>query len=129
MPKPGCGVQGAFILVGSNTVGPELLVVLTIGVLVYAAWRFWEAAVGQGSDAAYGAFKNFFKFRCSAPGDMPCVAENVALSLLLGAHLRLAFDILVAPMLGSLCGLKGQNEGCAPTLTPLHLRDCVRHAP
>jgi hypothetical protein len=56
-------VQGAFILVGSNTIGPELLVVLTIGVLVYAAWRFWEAAVGQGTDAAYGVYKNFFKFR------------------------------------------------------------------
>eukprot|EP00884_Botryococcus_braunii_P022405 jgi/Botrbrau1/8849/Bobra.50_2s0008.1 len=57
--------QGAFILVGSNTVGPELLVVLAIGVLVYAAWRFWEAAVGQGTDAAYGPYKNFFKFRLS----------------------------------------------------------------
>lgn len=81
MSIPGGGVQGAFILVGSNTVGPELLVVLTIGVLVYAAWRFWEAVVGQGSDAAYGAFKNFFKFRClpfgggRRPGGMPCAAR------------------------------------------------------
>jgi hypothetical protein len=56
-------VQGAFILVGSNTIGVELLVVVALGVAVYAAWRFWEAIVGQGTDAAYGHAKNFFKFR------------------------------------------------------------------
>jgi len=32
---------------------------------MYACWRFWEGITGQGSDDAFGKFKNFFKYRLS----------------------------------------------------------------
>ena len=57
--------QGAFILVGNNSFGYPLLVVMAVGVLTYAAWRFWEGITGQGSDDAFGPFKNFFRYRLS----------------------------------------------------------------
>ena len=59
------GVQGAFILVGNNSFGYPLLVVMAVGVLIYACWRFWEGITGQGSDDAFGPFKNFFRYRLS----------------------------------------------------------------
>lgn len=58
-------MQGAFILVGNNSFGYPLLVVMAIGVFTYAAWRFWEGITGQGSDDAFGPFKNFFRYRLS----------------------------------------------------------------
>ncbi|DBB00740.1 TPA: hypothetical protein ACH3X1_000673 [Trebouxia sp. C0004] len=57
--------QGAFILVGNNSFGYPLLVVMAVGVLIYACWRFWEGITGQGSDDAFGPFKNFFRYRLS----------------------------------------------------------------
>ncbi|DBA78497.1 TPA: hypothetical protein ACH3X2_007985 [Trebouxia sp. C0005] len=57
--------QGAFILVGNNGFGYPLLVVMAVGVLIYACWRFWEGITGQGSDDAFGPFKNFFRYRLS----------------------------------------------------------------
>ena len=58
-------MQGAFILVGNNSFGYPLLVVMAVGVFTYAAWRFWEGITGQGSDDAFGPFKNFFRYRLS----------------------------------------------------------------
>ena len=58
-------MQGAFILVGNNSFGYPLLVVMAVGVLIYACWRFWEGITGQGSDDAFGPFKNFFRYRLS----------------------------------------------------------------
>ena len=60
-----CLMQGAFILVGNNSFGYPLLVVMAIGVFTYAAWRLWEGITGQGSDDAFGPFKNFFRYRLS----------------------------------------------------------------
>ena len=60
---PGC--QGAFILVGSNTIGIPLLVVMAVALITYCIWRFWEAVTGQGADAAFGNLKNFFRYRLS----------------------------------------------------------------
>lgn len=57
--------QGAFILVGSNTIGIPLLIVLAIALITYCIWRFWEAVTGQGADAAFGNMKNFFRYRLS----------------------------------------------------------------
>ncbi|KAL3162116.1 hypothetical protein ABBQ32_009828 [Trebouxia sp. C0010 RCD-2024] len=57
--------QGAFILVGNNSFGYPLLVVMGIGVFTYASWRFWEGITGQGSDDAFGPYKNFFRYRLS----------------------------------------------------------------
>lgn len=58
-------VQGAFILVGNNNFGYPLLIVMGVGVFTYASWRFWEGITGQGSDDAFGPFKNFFRYRLS----------------------------------------------------------------
>ena len=58
-------MQGAFILLGNNTFGYPLLVVMAISVYMYVCWRFWEGITGQGSDDAFGPFKNFFKYRLS----------------------------------------------------------------
>ena len=63
-PVP-CFLQGAFILVGNNAFGYPLLVVMAVGVFTYAAWRFWEGITGQGSDDAFGPYKNFFRYRLS----------------------------------------------------------------
>ncbi|DBB00742.1 hypothetical protein WJX77_001794 [Trebouxia sp. C0004] len=57
--------QGAFILVGNNQFGYPLLIVMALTVYMYACWRFWEGITGQGSDDAFGTFKNFFKYRLS----------------------------------------------------------------
>ncbi|KAL0022300.1 hypothetical protein WJX79_007413 [Trebouxia sp. C0005] len=57
--------QGAFILVGNNQFGYPLLIVMALTVYMYACWRFWEGITGQGSDDAFGKFKNFFKYRLS----------------------------------------------------------------
>ena len=38
---------------------------MAITVFMYACWRFWEGITGQGSDDAFGKFKNFFKYRLS----------------------------------------------------------------
>lgn len=57
--------QGAFILVGNNQFGYPLLIVMALTVYMYACWRFWEGVTGQGSDDAFGKFKNFFKYRLS----------------------------------------------------------------
>ncbi|KAL3147402.1 hypothetical protein ABBQ38_014468 [Trebouxia sp. C0009 RCD-2024] len=57
--------QGAFILVGNNSFGYPLLIVMAIGVFTYASWRFWEGITGQGSDDAFGPYKNFFRYRLS----------------------------------------------------------------
>ncbi|KAK9814923.1 hypothetical protein WJX73_002151 [Symbiochloris irregularis] len=57
--------QGAFILVGSNTIGVPLLVVMAIALICYCMWRFWEAITGQGADASFGNLKNFFRYRLS----------------------------------------------------------------
>ena len=59
------GLQGAFILVGNNQFGYPLLIVMVLTVYMYACWRFWEGITGQGSDDAFGKFKNFFKYRLS----------------------------------------------------------------
>ena len=59
------GLQGAFILVGNNQFGYPLLIVMALTVYMYACWRFWEGITGQGSDDAFGKFKNFFKYRLS----------------------------------------------------------------
>jgi len=58
-------LQGAFIFVGKNQFGYPLLIVMALTVYMYACWRFWEGITGQGSDDAFGKFKNFFKYRLS----------------------------------------------------------------
>lgn len=58
-------LQGAFILVGSNTIGVPLLILLVIALLTYCLWRLWEGCVGQGSDAANSNARNFFRYRLS----------------------------------------------------------------
>ena len=58
-------LQGAFILGRNNSVGYPLLDIMAVGVLIYACWRFWEGITGQGSDDAFGPFKNFFRYRLS----------------------------------------------------------------
>ncbi len=68
---PGFVMQGAFILVGNNSFGYPLLVVMAVGVLIYACWRFWEGITGQGSDDAFGPFKNFFQISSQSP----CLGE------------------------------------------------------
>jgi len=82
---PGFVMQGAFILVGNNSFGYPLLVVMAVGVLIYACWRFWEGITGQGSDAAFGPFKNFFRYRLSPlvsvrlePTSVPCIHDHEA---------------------------------------------------
>ncbi|KAK9830232.1 hypothetical protein WJX72_010471 [[Myrmecia] bisecta] len=57
--------QGAFILVGSNQIGIPLLVVLAVGLATYSTWRYWEAITGQGADAEFSNFQNFFRYRLS----------------------------------------------------------------
>ena len=78
-------MQGAFILVGNNSFGYPLLVVMAVGVLIYACWRFWEGITGQGSDDAFGPFKNFFRYRLSplvsvglAASGLPCMHKDEA---------------------------------------------------
>ena len=60
-----CLLQGAFILVGSSTIGVPLLVLLAVALLTYCTWRFWEGCTGQGSDNANGNMRNFFRYRLS----------------------------------------------------------------
>lgn len=60
------GLQGAFILVGNSTAGVGYLVVMAVGVLLYSCWRYWEGITGQGSDASFGPYKNFFRYRLSS---------------------------------------------------------------
>ncbi|KAJ1951713.1 hypothetical protein IWQ62_006388, partial [Dispira parvispora] len=58
--------EGAFILLGSSDiVGVPLLLIMAVGLLFYIVWRFWEAFTGQGADATFSPWKNFFKFRLS----------------------------------------------------------------
>ena len=57
--------QGAFILVGSSSIGDGLLVVMGVCICFYAAWRFWEGITGQGTDAANSKGLNFFRYRLS----------------------------------------------------------------
>ena len=59
-------LQGAFILVGNSTAGVGYLIVMAVGVLLYSCWRYWEGITGQGSDASFGPFKNFFSYRLSS---------------------------------------------------------------
>ena len=83
IPITSCrGVQGAFILVGNNDAGYPLLLVMAMTVYMYAVWRFWEGITGQGSDDAFGPFKNFFKYRLS-----PLVSVST-LMLCLAAQIR-----------------------------------------
>ena len=69
-------VQGAFILLGNNQFGYPLLIVMAISVYMYVCWRFWEGITGQGSDDAFGPFKNFFKYRLS-----PVVSVSISSDL------------------------------------------------
>ena len=69
-------VQGAFILLGNNQFGYPLLIVMAISVYMYVCWRFWEGITGQGSDDAFGPFKNFFKYRLS-----PVVSVSISSEL------------------------------------------------
>ncbi len=80
-------MQGAFILVGNNSFGYPLLVVMAVGVLIYACWRFWEGITGQGSDDAFGPFKNFFRYRLS-----PLVSVRLGLIVLSCMHEPEAVD-------------------------------------
>lgn len=73
-------MQGAFILVGNNSFGYPLLVVMAVGVFTYAAWRFWEGITGQGSDDAFGPFKNFFRYRLSPMVSVSCTQAQLCLS-------------------------------------------------
>ncbi|KAJ1653501.1 hypothetical protein IWQ61_006385 [Dispira simplex] len=58
--------EGAFILLGSSDiVGVPLLFIMAVGLLFYIVWRFWEACTGQGADATFSSWKNFFKYRLS----------------------------------------------------------------
>ncbi|KAJ3006681.1 hypothetical protein HKX48_009532 [Thoreauomyces humboldtii] len=57
--------QGVFVLVGDNSVGIPILVILAISLVFYVAWRWWEAFTGQGSDNLWSKKKNFFKYRVS----------------------------------------------------------------
>ena len=59
-------LQGAFILVGNSTAGVGYLIVMAVGVLLYSCWRYWEGITGQGSDASFGPYKNFFSYRLSS---------------------------------------------------------------
>ncbi|KAI9299088.1 hypothetical protein K502DRAFT_338960 [Neoconidiobolus thromboides FSU 785] len=70
--------QAVFILLaGAQQIGIPLLVVMSVGLLFYSTWRFWEAATGQGSDKTFSRKKNFFKYRLS-----PFVSGAVYLSYL-----------------------------------------------
>ena len=51
------------MLIGTANGGRAVLVILAIAIATYAAWRFWEGAVGQGYDDTFSNVKNFFKFR------------------------------------------------------------------
>lgn len=59
--------QGVFILLGSmpNGTGIILLILLLVGVTIYATWRFWEGLYGQGYDPRFSRKKNFFRYRVS----------------------------------------------------------------
>ena len=65
-------MQGAFILLGNNAFGYPLLIVMALSVYMYVCWRFWEGVTGQGSDDAFGPFKNFFKYRLSPVVSVSC---------------------------------------------------------
>ena len=65
LPARGPAAQGAFILVGSSSIGDGLLVVMGICIAFYVAWRFWEGITGQGTDAANSKGLNFFRYRLS----------------------------------------------------------------
>ena len=58
-------MQGAFILVGSNSIGNGLLIVMGACIALYAAWRFWEGITGQGHDSLNSKGLNFFRYRLS----------------------------------------------------------------
>ncbi|KAI9228817.1 MAG: hypothetical protein DHS80DRAFT_4866, partial [Piptocephalis tieghemiana] len=58
--------QGAFLLLGgADFVGRPILIILAIGLAIYATWRFWEASVGQNWDPERGKIHNFFSCRLS----------------------------------------------------------------
>lgn len=60
-----CGWQGAFILVGSSSIGVPLLLLLLAALLTYCTWRFWEGLAGQGFDESNSNLRNFFRYRLS----------------------------------------------------------------
>lgn len=59
--------QGVFVFLGSspNGSGIAFLLVVLVGVLMYAIWRLTEAVSGQGYTDEYSKLKNFFRFRLS----------------------------------------------------------------
>ncbi|OZJ04919.1 hypothetical protein BZG36_02636 [Bifiguratus adelaidae] len=95
--------QGAFILLGGFPAGTGLLIVMFIGLLFYALWRFWEAFTGQGSDATFGKFKNFFRYRFS-----PLVSGCVYVAYMY-------YIIKLIPLSGEDRNKSSQNGGCFPT--------------
>lgn len=57
--------QGVFLLLGDNSVGIPVLIVMAVCLMAYSLWRFAEASTGQGSDAQFSRKKNIFKYRVS----------------------------------------------------------------
>ncbi|KAI9014040.1 hypothetical protein DFJ74DRAFT_635692 [Hyaloraphidium curvatum] len=87
---------GAFLLVGDA--GEPLLVILGIGLLLYAFWRYFECVVGAGYDTEKGAVGNFFKFRLS-----PFVYNLLHLLLPLFSHPTASTSSSGAPCSGLDC--------------------------
>ncbi|KAJ3033580.1 hypothetical protein HK097_004793 [Rhizophlyctis rosea] len=58
--------QGSFLILGNNgVIGIPVLIIMAVCLVMYALWRFSEAATGQGSDATFSKTKNIFKYRVS----------------------------------------------------------------
>lgn len=117
--------QGAFILVGNNSFGYPLLVVMAVGVLIYACWRFWEGITGQGSDDAFGPFKNFFRYRLSPTVSVRHWAFCSALQLPL-CHLWVSLSLgqlhlSMRPLVNSCTSHQARSTPRLITVMPFHV--------
>ena len=120
-------MQGAFILVGNNSFGYPLLIVMAIGVFTYTAWRFWEGITGQGSDDAFGPFKNFFRYRLSplvsvsasfTPEQLSCASHRAANSRYFRLYCCCCF-VLVAPQTSWMHTVAVSCQACIPQIEAL----------
>jgi hypothetical protein len=59
--------QGVFIFLGATPAGwgIAILIVVMVGLLLYAGWRYTEAITGQGYSTEFSTTKNFFRYRLS----------------------------------------------------------------
>jgi len=98
--------QGALVLLGSYKGGIALLILSMIGLCIYSSWRFWECAIGQGTNIAKSKYSNFFSYRLS-----PAVSGGVYLSYLVYAiTVILNKQTLPQPGIST-----GNDKHCFPT--------------